>query len=95
MSRSNSKQKFHSHSTSINITLTINNKILTLSAPMPCPALTVKEIIQAATQKIYSKIAYFETANQDWLTDYKIQNCAGWIRRDLSLHGILRKKDDY
>ena len=95
MNRSNSKHKYQSHNSTINVTLNINNKIITLGAPMPCPASTLKELIQSNTQKIYSKIAYFETINQDWLTDYKIQNNSGWIRGDVSLNCVLRKKEDY
>jgi hypothetical protein len=95
MNRSNSKHKHQPHSNTINITLNINNKIITLAAPMPCPASTLKELIQANTHKLYSKIAYFETVNQDWLTDYKLQNNSGWIRGDVSLNCVLRKKEDY
>lgn len=92
MNRNNSKQRFQTINSTLTVTLNISSKIITLTAPLPCPASTLKELIQATTHKIYSKIAYFETTNQDWLTDYKIQNNSGWIRGDLSLRCVMRNK---
>ena len=94
MNRSSSKHKYQSNSYGITITLLIQTKTIVLKVPMPCPTSTLKEMVMTEVQKIDGKVAYFETINQEWLTDFKIQTGSGWIRQNCEIRCIMRKKTD-
>lgn len=93
MSRSNSKNKAHIPAgKSISVSVTHQNKVISFKAPMPCPTSTLKELIESHLPQSASSIAYFQTVNEDWLTDYKLQEGTGWIRNDCQLRCVCHKK---
>ena len=96
MNRTNSKQKLHqnANNNTITVSVQIHSKTVSIKAPLPCPASTLREIILQELQSIQSKIAYFETINQDYITDYKLQMGVGWVRGNCQLRCILRKKGE-
>ena len=93
MNKTTSKQKLQ-HPNGITVTLHIHNKKILVKAPMPCSATTLKDLISIETHKVHAKAVYFETTNQDWITDYKLQCGIGWIRGNCAMKGVMRKKGD-
>lgn len=60
MSRSNSKNKSHPSSpNTLAVTLTVSAKIISVKAPLPCPSLTLLELIQSQLHHLTSKVAYY------------------------------------
>ena len=94
MNRSSSKHKYQTNSYGITITLLIQTKTIILKVPMPCLASTLRDMLVQECTKINSKLAYFQTTNQDYLTDYKLQEGSGWIRNNCQIRCILRKKKE-
>lgn len=50
-----------------------NDKPFTIHVPHLCPVKTLKECLNQTYALEKAKIAYFQTTNADWLTDYKLQ----------------------